>query len=101
MFGYFPKFVLSGNEESLSKFYSAKTHAPILGGEDFINWLKEGGFSFSGEHVGYETGILRPPIFSVEVAKFYMVSEEGLFRGQRGKMSEKNIFRPSRPRTIT
>ena len=75
----FHEFVLSGNEEALSRFYSAKRHAPILGGEDFINWLKEGGFSLSGEHVGYETGILRPPIFSVEVAKLYMVSEDGLF----------------------
>jgi chromosomal replication initiation ATPase DnaA len=44
----------------------------------------------SGEHVGYETGILRPPVSSVirEVAKVYKVSEEGLFRGQRGKRNE-------------
>jgi hypothetical protein len=74
----------------LSKFYSAKRHVPILGGEDFINWLKEGGFSLSGEHVGYQTGILRPPVSSVirEVAKLYRVSEEGLFRGQRGKRNK-------------
>ncbi len=72
------------------KFYSAKRHAPILGGEDFINWLKEGGFSLSGEHVGYETGILRPPVSSVirEVDKLYKVAEQGLFRGQSGKGNE-------------
>ena len=44
----------------------------------------------SGEHVGYETGILRSPVSSVirEVAKVYKVSEEGLFHGQRGKRNE-------------
>lgn len=52
------------------------------------------GFSLSGEHVGYETGILRPPVSSVirQVAELYKVSEESLFHGQRGKISEKNIF---------
>jgi len=63
------------------KYYSAKRHAPILGGEDFINRLKEGGFSLRGEHMGYETGILRPPVSSVirEVAKVYKVSQGGSF----------------------
>jgi len=101
MFKNVPYYLRIGNETDdlhlpstaragLSKFYSAKRHAPILGGEDFINWLKEGGFSLSGEHVGYETGPLRPPVSSVirEVAKVYKVSEEALFRGQRGKRNE-------------
>jgi len=71
----------------LSKFYSAKRHAPILGGEDFINWLKEGGFSLSREHVGYQTGILRPPVSSVirEVAKAYKVSQGWSFSWTKGQ----------------
>ena len=83
----FHEFVLSENEESLSKFYTAKRHAAILGGEDFINRLKEGGFSLSGEHMGYETGILRPPVSSVirQVAELYKVSQGEPFSWTEGQ----------------
>jgi len=56
----------------------------------FIKWVKQGEFSLSREHVGYETGVLRPPVSSVlrEVATTYGVSEEGLLHGQRGKGNE-------------
>jgi hypothetical protein len=86
----FHEFVLSGNKEALLKFFSNKRRSPLLGGEDFINWVKEGEFFLSGEHVSYESGILRPRLSSVirEVAKVYKVSEESIFRGQRGKRNE-------------
>jgi hypothetical protein len=40
-------------------------------------WVKRGEFSVSREHMGYETGILRPGISSVvkAVAKIYQVPE--------------------------
>ena len=86
----FHQFVLSGNEEALSQFYSNKRRSPILVGEGFITRIKEGSFSLTREHVGYETKILRPRLSSVirEVVKVYKVSEEDLFHGQRGKRNE-------------
>jgi REP element-mobilizing transposase RayT len=86
----FHEFVLSGNEGALVKFYSTKRHAPVLGSEEFVEWVRAGEFSFSGEHVGYEIGILRPRVSSVirEVAKVYKVSEGALFHSQRGRRNE-------------
>jgi putative transposase len=82
--------VLSGKEEALVKFYSTKRHTPVLGCEDFVEWVRAGEFSFSGEHVDYETGVLRPGVSSLirEVAKVYKVSEETLFHSRRGRSNE-------------
>jgi REP element-mobilizing transposase RayT len=86
----FHEFVLSGNEETLLEFYSSQKRSPMLGDEDFVSWVKGGGFSVSGEHVGYETRVLRPAISSVvkAVAEVYQVSEEEIFQGRRGKRNE-------------
>ena len=86
----FHEFVSSGSEEALLRFYSNKKRSPILGGEDFISWVKEGEFSVSGEHVGYETRILRSGVSSVikAVAEVFGVSDEDLFQGRRGKRNE-------------
>ena len=86
----FHEFVLSGNEEKLLEFYSSKRRSSILADEGFISWVKGGGFSVSGEHVGYETRVLRPGISSVvkAVTEVYQVSEEEIFQGRRGKRNE-------------
>ena len=62
----------------------------MLGSEEFVEWVRAGEFSFSREHVGYETGVLRPRVSSVirEVAKVYKVSEEALFHSQKGRSNE-------------
>ena len=72
------------------KFYSSKRLAPFLGNTDFINKIREGGTSFSGEHTRYETGALRPQVSSVlrDIATLYHVSEESLLHGKRGKRNE-------------
>jgi hypothetical protein len=44
--GAFHEFVLSGNEEALVKFYSTKRHTPVLGSEEFAEWVRAGKFSF-------------------------------------------------------
>jgi len=86
----FHTFVASGNEEALVKFYSSKRLAPLLGNNDFITRIREGGASFSGEHTRYETGALRPRLSSVlrDIATLYHVSEASLLHGKRGRRNE-------------
>jgi len=86
----FHTFVASGNEEALVKFYSRKRLAPLLGSNDFIARIWEGGASFSGEHTRYETGALRPRVSSVlrDIATLYHVSEASLLHGKRGRRNE-------------
>ena len=86
----FHTFVASGNEEALVKFYSSKRLAPLLGNTDFINKIREGRTSFSGEHTRYDTGALRPQVSSVlrDIATLYHVSEDSLLHGKRGKRNE-------------
>jgi putative transposase len=86
----FHAFVLSGNEEILLKYYSGKRRSPILGSDDFISWVRGGGFSASGEHVSYETGVLRPGVALVikAVGDVYGVSEGEIFHRRRGERNE-------------
>ena len=50
----FPQFVLSGNEESLKAFYEAQRHSPILGGEEFMERVRQPGAIVGREHPRYE-----------------------------------------------
>lgn len=86
----FRQFAISGNQEALVKLYSNKRQAPVLGSEEFVEWVRGDEFSLSEKHPGYETGVLRPRVSSVirEVAKVYKVSEEALFHDQRGRRNE-------------
>jgi len=86
----FHEFVLSGNEDALLGFYASKRRSPILGDDEFISWVRGGGRSISGEHVSYETRILKPSVSSVikEVAEVYQVAEGDLLQGRRGKRNE-------------
>lgn len=88
--GDFHEFVLSGNEEILLKYYSGKRRSPVLGGDNFISWVRGGGFFASGEHVGYEAGVLRPGVLLVlkAVGKAYGVSEGEIFHRRRGERNE-------------
>lgn len=43
----FHEFVLSGNEETLKKYYESKHQSPILGGEAFIEQVIRGAASRS------------------------------------------------------
>jgi hypothetical protein len=88
--GDFHEFVLSGNEEALLRYYSGKRRSPVLGGADFISWVKGGGFSASMEHVGYEAGVLKPDVTLVikAVGEVYGVSEGEIFQRRRGERNE-------------
>lgn len=86
----FHEFVLSGNEKALLEFYSKKRRSPVLGDEDFISRIKDGGYPLSKEHVGYETTILRPRVSDIiaAVAHAYKVSRDDLFQLRRGERNE-------------
>jgi hypothetical protein len=88
--GGFHAFVLSGNEDPLLKYYSGKRRSSVLGGDDFISWVRGGWFSTGGEHVGYEAGVLRPGVALVikAVGDVYGVSEGEIFHGRRGERNE-------------
>ena len=56
----FHEFVLSGNEESLQRYYEAPRHSPILGGEQFIERVCKPGAAAAREHPRYERRVLEP-----------------------------------------
>ncbi len=86
----FHKFVLSGNEKALLEFYSKKRRSPVLGDEDFVSRIKDGGYPLSQEHVSYETTMLRPRVSHVimAVAEAYEVPRDDLFQLRRGERNE-------------
>lgn len=90
----FHEFVLSGNEKALLEFYSRKRRSPVVGDEDLIYRIKDGGYPLSKEHVGYDTTILRPRLSAVigAVAHVYKVSRSDLFQLRRGE----SAMRPGR-----
>ena len=50
----FHEFVLSGNEESVERYYAAQRQIPILGSEEFIERLRRPGVAVARDHARYE-----------------------------------------------
>ena len=86
----FHEFVLSGNEESLKRYYEAKRQSPILGSEEFIERIRQRGAVDVREYARYERRVVQTPPERVigEVARQYKVAREEIFRGIRGRENE-------------
>ena len=86
----FHEFVLSGNEESLKRYYEAKRQSPILGSEEFIEGIRQRGAADVREYARYERRVVQTPPERVigEVARQYKVAREEIFRGIRGRENE-------------
>jgi DnaA-like protein len=86
----FHEFVLSGNEESLTRYYQSKRQSPILGSEGFIERLKRTSTLAAREHPRYERRAIEIGTERVidEVARRYKVARQEIFRGIRGRENE-------------
>ncbi len=86
----FHEFVLSGNEESLERYYRAARQSPILGSERFLERVREPGGRGTREYARYERRILQaaPEHVIGEVARRYGVSREEILTGKRGRENE-------------
>ena len=82
--------MLSGNEESLKRYYEAKRQSPILGSEEFIEGIRELGAAEVREYVRYERRVVQtaPERVIGEVARHYKMAREEIFRGIRGRENE-------------
>ena len=86
----FHEFVLSGNEESLTRYYQSKRQSPILGSEAFIDRVTRPGAPAAREHPRYERRVVEmgPERVINEVAREYDVAREEIFHGMRGRENE-------------
>jgi hypothetical protein len=73
--------VLSGNEESLKAYYEAQRHSPILGGEEFMERVRQPGAIVDREHPRYERQAVQaePERVIREVVRHYRVTREEFF----------------------
>jgi REP element-mobilizing transposase RayT len=86
----FHEFVLSGNEESLKKYYESKRQSPVLGREAFIERLGGPGARAAREHPRYERRVVEigPERVINEVEREFKVAREEIFLGVRGRENE-------------
>lgn len=86
----FHEFVLSGNEESLKRYYEAGRQSPILGSEAFIERIRQPGIAAAREHPRYERRVVQagPDRVIREVMRQYKVRREEIFRAKRGEENE-------------
>ena len=86
----FHEFVLSGNEESLKRYYASKRQSSILGSEAFIEQVRHSGAPAAREHPRYERRVIEvgPERVVNEVARCYKVAREEIFQGVRGRENE-------------
>ena len=86
----FHEFVLSGNEESLKRYYEAQRQSPILGSEEFVERIRQPGAAVTREHPRYERrAIVAGPEHVVrEVMRRYKVTRDEILRSQRGRENE-------------
>jgi REP element-mobilizing transposase RayT len=86
----FHEFVVSGNEESLQRYYEGKRQSPILGSEEFIERIRQPGMTAVREHARYERRVVEvgPERVIGEVARQYKVGREEILRGLRGRENE-------------
>lgn len=86
----FDRFVLAGNEETLTRFYGQGRKSPILGGERFRAWVRRKVQTFDREHPRYQRRVVRPPEAAIiaAVAKEYGVPIANVQRGRRGRENE-------------
>src|SRR5574341_1771622 len=86
----FHEFVLSGNEESLKQYYQSQRQSPILGGEQFLERVRQPVRAVTKEHPRYERNVVQagPERVIGEVARQYKVTREEILRGKRGRENQ-------------
>jgi hypothetical protein len=86
----FHEFVLSGNEESLEKYYKSERRSPILGGEAFIEAVKQPAATLAREYPRYERRAVQVDLERVvrKIVEQYNVKREEIFRSVRGRENE-------------
>jgi chromosomal replication initiation ATPase DnaA len=82
--------VLSGNEESLEEYYKGQRRSPILGGEAFIERVKQPATMLAREYPRYERRAVQadPEKVMRKIVEQYNVKREEIFRGVRGRENE-------------
>ncbi|HEY5648612.1 MAG TPA: transposase [Nitrospiria bacterium] len=94
--GYFPhresfhRFVLSGNEPNMERFYRMGRQAPVLGSETFLEGLKRKMPGMGKEHPRYERKTFRPSFDQVirAVSGEYEKPANEIMSGRRGQGNE-------------
>lgn len=86
----FHKFVLSGNEEALGRFYNQGRQSPVLGGEGFRERVMGKLGRMSRENPRYERVGARPSVQRVlnGVAQLYRIKVEDILKRRRGRENE-------------
>ena len=82
--------MLSGNEESLEEYYRGERRSPILGGEAFIEGVKQPAATLAREYPRYERRAVEadPERVIRKIVQQYTVKREEIFRGVRGRENE-------------
>jgi len=86
----FHEFVLSGNEESLERYYKAERQNPILGSQTFIDRVRQPAAMLAREHPRYQRQALQTDpdrVISVILQEYHMKRDD-IFRGVRGQENE-------------
>ena len=70
--------MLSGNEEALERFYESGRESPVLGGEQFVEWIRGPIVKLAREHPRYERRGLQPEADQVigKVAGMYGIAKQ-------------------------
>ena len=86
----FHEFVLSGNEEGLERFYESGRQSPVLGGEPFVERIRESRGRLAKEYPRYQRRAVQcsPERVIGKVAEMYRIAKEQIIRGVRGKENE-------------
>jgi putative transposase len=86
----FHEYVLSGNEEALTRFYQSPHQSPVMGGEQFVEQIRGAVAKPAREHPRYERRRLQPGTEQVieEVARVFSVARGEILRGVRGRENE-------------
>lgn len=86
----FHEFVLSGNEQLLEEYYKSQRRSPILGGEAFIERVKQPATALAREYPRYERQAVQadPERVVRKIVEHYRIRREEIFRGVRGRENE-------------
>jgi REP element-mobilizing transposase RayT/predicted house-cleaning noncanonical NTP pyrophosphatase (MazG superfamily) len=89
----FHAYVMEGNDPEIEKYYGRTKQSPVLGGEEFIQWIRERVEEPSKEHVKEERRHFKPKIDEVIecVASAYEMVKAQIEKGVRGQENEARL----------
>ena len=91
----FHEFVLSGNEESLEEYNKSERRSPILGGEAFIERVKQPAATPAPEYPRYERRAVQadPERVVRKIVEQYKVKRHEIFQGVRARRMKRGRWR--------